>query len=187
MRDGDIDWPDDPGGYYSITSNRMVLYDRPLTEAAWFSNSTVIMHEATHQLAFNVGIHQRLSQTPLWVAEGLASLFEAKGYFDPMLSSSRRQAEPCSLQDLETDHKQARLRRSINRFAGARRSVVRSSSRRVVRGRLGPLLLFERAAEPKMSRTSVILQRLNRMLSMQGRNAFQIFVSTFSLTFRFWL
>lgn len=83
MRDGASIGPTTLG-YYSITSNRMVLYDRPLTEAAWFSNSTVIMHEATHQLAFNVGIHQRLSQTPLWVAEGLASLFEAEGYFDPM-------------------------------------------------------------------------------------------------------
>jgi len=38
-----------------------------------------IRHEATHQLAFNCGIHQRLSSPPLWVIEGLASIFEASG------------------------------------------------------------------------------------------------------------
>ncbi len=64
-------------GYYSILSNRMVLFDRPSSSSNWFSTHKTIFHEATHQFAFNSGIHQRMSQTPLWVVEGLASLFEA--------------------------------------------------------------------------------------------------------------
>jgi hypothetical protein len=35
-----------------------------------------LRHEATHQLAFNTGIHQRFGTTPRWLAEGLAMLFE---------------------------------------------------------------------------------------------------------------
>jgi hypothetical protein len=38
-----------------------------------------VWHEAAHQIAFNRGIHQRLSDPPLWLAEGLASIFEAPG------------------------------------------------------------------------------------------------------------
>ncbi len=68
-------------GYYSIVSNRMNLFLRPIASGAWFDTSKTILHEATHQLAFNAGIHQRLSQTPLWVVEGLASAFEAEGIY----------------------------------------------------------------------------------------------------------
>jgi hypothetical protein len=35
-----------------------------------------VVHEATHQMAFNTGIHSRYTQPPLWVAEGLATMFE---------------------------------------------------------------------------------------------------------------
>jgi hypothetical protein len=35
-----------------------------------------IIHEATHQIAFNCGLHQRLSDCPLWVSEGIAIYFE---------------------------------------------------------------------------------------------------------------
>ncbi len=35
-----------------------------------------LIHEATHQLAFNCGLHSRVGENPRWVTEGLAMLFE---------------------------------------------------------------------------------------------------------------
>ncbi|REJ92233.1 MAG: DUF1570 domain-containing protein [Planctomycetota bacterium] len=35
-----------------------------------------IVHEATHQLAFNMGLHTRIGSNPHWVVEGIALLFE---------------------------------------------------------------------------------------------------------------
>ncbi|MBI1903670.1 MAG: DUF1570 domain-containing protein [Planctomycetia bacterium] len=71
-------------GYYSPGNNRVVLYD--VTEGtgdkAWHKNAATIIHEATHQTAFNVGIHNRLRPTPRWVAEGLGTMFEAEGVWD---------------------------------------------------------------------------------------------------------
>ena len=43
-----------------------------------------IVHEATHQIAFNCGLQTRLSDIPLWLCEGMAVYFEA-----PDLASSR--------------------------------------------------------------------------------------------------
>jgi hypothetical protein len=43
-----------------------------------------IIHEATHQLAFNCGLQQRYADIPLWVSEGIAVYFET-----PDLRSSR--------------------------------------------------------------------------------------------------
>jgi hypothetical protein len=34
------------------------------------------VHEATHQLAFNMGLHARIGDNPRWVVEGLAMIFE---------------------------------------------------------------------------------------------------------------
>jgi hypothetical protein len=48
----------------------------------WFVNAETIIHEATHQTAFNTGIHNRLVATPGWVMEGLATMFEAPGVWD---------------------------------------------------------------------------------------------------------
>jgi hypothetical protein len=42
----------------------------------------VLIHEATHQTAFNTGIHTRYCLPPKWLAEGLAMLFEAPGVYD---------------------------------------------------------------------------------------------------------
>lgn len=41
-----------------------------------------IIHETTHQVAYNSGLHPRLGETPRWVVEGLATLFEAPGIRD---------------------------------------------------------------------------------------------------------
>jgi hypothetical protein len=35
-----------------------------------------VIHEATHQIAFNCGLQQRFADIPLWVCEGLAMYFE---------------------------------------------------------------------------------------------------------------
>lgn len=64
-------------GFYLPLSNRVVMYDttRAGTETAAALDATVL-HEATHQVAFNVGIHSRIGATPKWVIEGLATAFE---------------------------------------------------------------------------------------------------------------
>ncbi len=84
-------------GYYNLQTNRMTMYD--LTGTAGIrqpgdrrSNAAqinqllsrpeaertvaTIIHEATHQIAYNCGFHTRLSDVPLWVNEGLANYFE---------------------------------------------------------------------------------------------------------------
>jgi hypothetical protein len=45
---------------------------------------STIVHEATHQIAFNCGLQTRLADIPLWLCEGMAVYFEA-----PDLTSSR--------------------------------------------------------------------------------------------------
>jgi hypothetical protein len=37
---------------------------------------STIVHEATHQIAFNVGLHARYSDCPRWFSEGIAMYFE---------------------------------------------------------------------------------------------------------------
>lgn len=90
-------------GYYNLQSNRMTMYDLTgleslraaagrgsvsvaqilsLPQAA--ANVATVVHEATHQIAFNSGLHTRLSDCPLWFSEGIAVYFET-----PDVSSAR--------------------------------------------------------------------------------------------------
>jgi hypothetical protein len=84
-------------GYYSLRSNRMTMYDLTGTESirrpgdkrsssayinqmlsrpeAELSVATVV-HEATHQIAYNSGLHTRFADVPVWFSEGLAIYFE---------------------------------------------------------------------------------------------------------------
>ncbi|MCA9052748.1 MAG: DUF1570 domain-containing protein, partial [Planctomycetaceae bacterium] len=79
-------------GYYSARTNRIVLTD--LTRAAGeveatreaellrrlesrLTNVATIVHEATHQIAFNCGLHSRYADNPMWLTEGMAMFFEA--------------------------------------------------------------------------------------------------------------
>lgn len=62
-------------GYYSPRTNRIVMYEQT-------SDLETIIHEATHQSAFNTGIHSRFALTPLWLVEGLGTLFESRGVWD---------------------------------------------------------------------------------------------------------
>lgn len=84
-------------GYYSLTTNRMTMYDltgaaaagpaprrygsqaqinRILSQPEAERTVATVVHEATHQIAFNCGLHTRLSDCPLWVSEGIALYFE---------------------------------------------------------------------------------------------------------------
>lgn len=79
-------------GYYEHNSNRIALFDvggGGARSQNWQEHSETIIHEATHQMAFNTGVHQRFSACPLWVAEGLATLFEAPGVWDAHSNPSR--------------------------------------------------------------------------------------------------
>lgn len=92
-------------GYYSLASNRITTYDltgieqlrqpgdrvrtqehiqmilsRPSAERT----VATVIHEATHQLAFNSGLQRRFADNPFWLSEGLAIYFES-----PDLSSRR--------------------------------------------------------------------------------------------------
>jgi hypothetical protein len=116
-------WSEDLRGYYSLKSNRVVLYDSPAklnasaespvdaeisaaleTNVALTANelapdntatnqatlaamlngvagetADTIVHETTHQVGYNIGIHSRIGETPTWVIEGLATVLEAPG------------------------------------------------------------------------------------------------------------
>ncbi len=86
-------------GYYNLLDNRMALYDltgvgrqvhssaqinQLLARPGALHQVATIVHEATHQIAYNCGLHTRFSDCPLWFAEGIAVFFET-----PDLSSKR--------------------------------------------------------------------------------------------------
>lgn len=83
--------------FYSLRSNRVTMYDLTGTRGLQGTGGRVnnlaqinrllmqpgaermvatIIHEATHQLAYNCGMHARYADIPLWVSEGLAVYFE---------------------------------------------------------------------------------------------------------------
>ena len=78
-------------GYYSIETNRIVMFDLSATTntapaksfdeirrkmAASPFNVATVIHEATHQIAFNSGMHTRFADNPVWLTEGMAMFFE---------------------------------------------------------------------------------------------------------------
>ncbi|MEX2316805.1 MAG: DUF1570 domain-containing protein [Pirellulales bacterium] len=92
-------------GYYSLRTNRINMFDLTGAEAlrdqqgrrgtlrdinAMLSQPaavplvSTIVHEATHQIAFNCGLQTRYADLPLWLLEGMAVYFEA-----PDLTSTR--------------------------------------------------------------------------------------------------
>ncbi len=80
-------------GHYSPRTNRIALFDT--TDGAphgdWTQNAETIIHEATHQTAFNTGVHTRFAEVPRWVTEGLATMFETEGVWNFAGSSERPQ------------------------------------------------------------------------------------------------
>ena len=80
-------------GYYSPKSNRIISYDQTgggAKDQDWFFTVDTIVHEATHQTAFNTGLHTRFAMNPTWIAEGLATMFEAPGVQNSMYYSKQR-------------------------------------------------------------------------------------------------
>lgn len=94
-------------GYYDLMSNRVITYDltgsdavrgeglrggavqggaklAALASPAASGLVATLVHEATHQMAFNAGMHRRLAPVPLWASEGIAIYFET-----PDLGSSQ--------------------------------------------------------------------------------------------------
>ena len=74
-------------GYYNIDSNRILLFDVTAggrIQQDWRINAETIVHEAAHQTAFNVGIHNRFCPPPRWITEGVGTLFEAPGVYDSL-------------------------------------------------------------------------------------------------------
>jgi hypothetical protein len=84
-------------GYFNLQTNRMTMYDLTGTAGVGRASASVstgaqikqilaqpdalqtvstIVHEATHQIAFNCGLHTRLSDCPVWFSEGIAMFFE---------------------------------------------------------------------------------------------------------------
>lgn len=83
-------------GYYNLMTNRVTTFDltgsagvpRPAGQSASRAGLEILgspeasgmvatlVHEATHQMAFNGGLQQRLAPVPLWLSEGVATYFE---------------------------------------------------------------------------------------------------------------
>lgn len=82
-------------GYYSLATNQVTTFDLTGADGRFLSTRNAqkridailsrpnaertvatIIHEATHQLAFNCGLQTRYADIPLWVSEGQAIYFE---------------------------------------------------------------------------------------------------------------
>jgi hypothetical protein len=143
-------------GYYSLRTNRVTMYDLTGVEAlrspgdrrssaaqinrmlsrpeAELSVATIV-HEATHQIAFNGGLQTRFADVPLWVSEGIAVFFEtpdlesAKGWRTIGAVNSARLTQfqryladrpPTSLKTLISDDKRLRdTRTALDAYAEA--------------------------------------------------------------------
>jgi hypothetical protein len=89
-------------GYYSFQTNRITMYDLTgmqslrredsrrgslhditamLSEPEAAPLVATIVHEATHQIAFNCGLQKRYADNPVWLAEGLAMYCETPDLF----------------------------------------------------------------------------------------------------------
>ena len=102
-------------GFYSITSNRIITYDQSSAKGgrdrAWLANNSTIVHEATHQAAFNTGLHSRFSPQVRWISEGLATYFEAKGINHSSYHTRKKdRINRSSLDSLKRLYRQGRVR-----------------------------------------------------------------------------
>jgi len=73
-------------GHYDPKSNRIFLFDGGQAHG----NTDTIVHEATHQTAYNVGVHRRFAEQPTWLVEGLAMMFETPGMREAWSIHSRK-------------------------------------------------------------------------------------------------
>lgn len=143
-------------GYYSLQTNRITMYDLTGVESLRAAGDrrgsaaqinamlarpeaepmvATIIHEATHQIAFNCGLQVRFADIPVWVSEGLAVYFETpdlqspKGWRNigavnqPRLTQFRdylARRPPNSLESLITEDKRMReVRGAVDAYAEA--------------------------------------------------------------------
>jgi hypothetical protein len=141
-------------GYFGLISNRMTMYDLTgvaahghgrmgttaqineiLSQPEALRTVSTIVHEATHQIAFNCGLHTRLSDCPRWFSEGIAMYFEtpdlrsAKGWGGignvnrPRLEQFQQSLADRAANSLETllrdDKRFADPKRALNAYAEA--------------------------------------------------------------------
>lgn len=104
-------------GHYLPRSNRVFLFDVTAdnSKVDWSENASTIIHEATHQLAFNTGIHRRFAAQPRWLVEGLATMFEAKGVWNAFYD--RTQADRVNRERLDGFHVYVAKRRQPGSMA----------------------------------------------------------------------
>jgi hypothetical protein len=104
-------------GYYSPITNRILMFDAATSGARfdWTQNADTIIHEAAHQTAFNTGVHARFSDAPLWVVEGLGTMFEARGVWQSR--SYPHQSDRINRGRLEAWRDHARGRRQAGALA----------------------------------------------------------------------
>lgn len=131
-------------GYFSADTNRIVLYDLSATSkgsagsdaevarrlaAAPFNVATVV-HEATHQIAFNSGMHVRYADNPLWLVEGMAMYFET-----PDLTSRTGWKTAGAVNDLRLGQFRQQLEK---RPADSLQSLIASDARFTDAEQMGP-------------------------------------------------
>ena len=96
-------------GYYSPRTNRVALFETagksvavsaidplsasrsPVFGAIKTDLKETMIHEATHQVAYNIGLHSRVGETPRWVVEGMATVFEPEGMRNSAAGNSAKQ------------------------------------------------------------------------------------------------
>jgi hypothetical protein len=104
-------------GHYDPLSNRVFLFDVTANASGidWSENADTIIHEATHQTAYNVGVHKRFTGAPRWLVEGLATMFEAPGVWNARYDHA--QADRVNRARLQAFRKYAATRRQPGAIA----------------------------------------------------------------------
>lgn len=93
-----------------------------LQNSAWGSTDgdlqATMIHETTHQVAFNIGIHSRVGNiNPRWVVEGLATTFEAPGMRSSSLANTPgAKLNPLRLAGFREFVKQRRKAKSLEAY-----------------------------------------------------------------------
>jgi hypothetical protein len=84
-------------GFYAPATNRVYLFDRPTpgaTRGSWELGRQIVYHEASHQLAYNAGLHSRTGEMPQWLVEGLGTYFETKAVWSREPSTAQTRLHP---------------------------------------------------------------------------------------------
>ena len=158
-------------GYYSPRTNRVAMFDGAASHPSpgdWRQSAAMLVHEAAHQAAFNTGVHTRLNSPPQWLAEGLATLFEARGVWN---SDEYRQLSDRVNQGRMNDFRHFAAGQSLARLdsiAGDFRSRVHARPRDGVCPKLGADVLPERKRAVGLQQIFVNNRRPPRLPQLPG-------------------